>query len=73
MFHVTKRGYSSAFGSAGEGCFDRPKEKNDELDEDLELPPRAAVDEVVDNDEGVDDEEEPEAGDRACSLDMLGS
>lgn len=71
MFHVTKRGCSSALGTAGEGCLDRPKEKKDELEEDLELPPKAALDEEVESEE--DEVEVPEAGESACRRDMLGS
>ena len=74
VFQVTKRGCSSVFGTAGEGCLERPKEKKDELDEDLELPPRAALEEDVEREvEGVEDEEEAEAGESACKRDMLGS
>jgi len=75
VFHVTKRGCSSSFsGAAGEGCCERrlPKEKNEVLDEDLDASPKAARDEVVDSDEGVE-EDDPEAGDGTCKRLMLGS
>ena len=65
VFQVTKRGCSSAFGTEGEGCLERPKEKNEELDEDFELPPKAEFDEVVDSEEGVDEDEEGEDGEGA--------
>lgn len=51
---------------------ERPKEKKEELDEDLELPPKAVLDEVVDREDGVEEEEDADAGEGACSREMLG-
>ena len=65
VFHVTKSGCSSSFCGSGEGCFDLPKLKNELLEEDLLLSPSAALEEVVDRDEGVDDADEAEAGEGA--------
>lgn len=62
-FQVTKRGCASSLErESGEGCCDRrlPKEKNEVLDEDLDASPRAARDEVVDREEGVDENEPDE-------------
>ena len=79
VFHVTNSGYSSSLSSgvatvAGDGCFERPKEKNEEFDEDFDLSPRAALDEVVESEEeGVEADEEPDTGEGACRRDMLGS
>ncbi len=73
VFHVTKRGCSSSFGGAGEGCLLLPKLKKEELDEDLLLSPRAALEEVVESDEGVENADEAEAGDGTCRRDMLGN
>ena len=75
MFHVTNKGYSSSLGgAAGDACCERrlPKLKKEVLDEDLEELFKAALEEVVERDEGVDEEEEAEAGDGACRRDMLG-
>ena len=60
VFQVTKSGCSSSL-RAGEGWGRCEKEKNEEMDEDLEVSPRAARDEVVERDDGVD-EAEPLAG-----------
>ena len=70
VFQVTKSGCTSGRGKTGEGCFERLKEKNEEFDDDLELPPSAALDDVVEVDE---EEEEPDAGERAWRRAMLGS
>lgn len=61
-------------GAAGEGCCERrlPKEKNEVLEEDLDASPRATLDDVVDSEDGVEDDE-PDAGERACRRLMLGS
>ena len=67
VFQVTKRGYSSSLcRAAGEGCWERrlPKEKNEVLDEDLDASPRAARDEAVEREDGVEDDE-PDEGEGA--------
>ena len=74
VFQVTKRGYSSSLGrAAGEGCWDRrlPKEKNEVLEEDLDASPRAARDDAVERDDGVDDDE-PDEGEGAWRRLILG-
>ena len=54
VFHVTNRGYSSTF-RAGEGCCERlGKENREDLDEDFESPPRAACEDVVEDEDGVE-------------------
>lgn len=75
VFHVTNNGYSSSLGgTVGDGCCERrlPKLKKEVLDEDLEVLSKAAMEEVVEREEGVDEEEEAEAGDGACRREMLG-
>lgn len=78
VFHVTNRGCasssSSLVGAAGDGCWERrlPKLKKEVLDEDFELLSSAKFEEVVEREDGVEEEEEAEAGDAACRRDMLG-
>lgn len=74
VFQVTKRGYSSSLcRAAGEGCWDRrlPKEKNEVLEEDLDASPRAARDEAVEREDGVEDDE-PDEGEGAWRRLMVG-
>lgn len=74
VFHVTNRGCSSSLGgAAGDGCCELrlPKLKKEVLDEDFEVLSRAVLEEVVEREEGVEDEE-AEAGETACRRDMLG-
>ena len=50
-----------------------PKLKKDEFEEDLLLSPRAALEEVVEIEEGVDGADEPEAGEGTWRRDILGN
>lgn len=73
LFQVTKRGCSSSFlGGMGEACCERrAKEKKEELEEDLDVSPRAAWDEVAERVDGVD-AVEADDGEDACRRDTLG-
>lgn len=73
VFQVTKRGCSSCFfGGRGEACWERrAKEKKEELEEDLDVSPRAACEEVAERDEGVEEDEAVD-GEDAWRRDMLG-
>ena len=42
------------------------------MEDDLEVLSKAALEEVVEREDGVEEEEEAEAGDGACRRDMLG-
>lgn len=76
MFHVTNKGCSSSSlgGAAGDGCCERrlPKLKKEVLDEDFELLSNATLEEVVEREDGVEEEEEADAGEAACRRDILG-
>lgn len=75
VFQVTNKGYSSSLGgAAGDGCCERrlPKLKKDVLEEDFEVLSKAALEDVVEREDGVEEDEEAEAGDGACRRDMLG-
>lgn len=67
VFHVTKSGCSSSLGGGGSGdvCLDRPKLKNELLDEDLLSSPSAALEDAVESEEGVEGAGEAEAGEDA--------
>lgn len=69
VFQVTNRGCSSF--CAGEDAERREKEKNEELDEDLDVLLKATWDEVVECKDGVDDVDAVE-GDTFWRRDMLG-
>ena len=59
----------------GEGCFERPVEKKEDLEEDLEVLSRAIWEDVVEREEGVEEEDEEveaEAEERAWRRDRLG-
>ena len=74
VFQVTKSGYSSSLGrAAGEGCWDRrlPKEKKEVLEEDLDASPRAARDDAVEREDGVE-EDEPDEGEGTWRRLILG-
>ena len=75
MFHVTNKGRSSSLGGAtGDGCCERRllKLKKEVLEEDFEVLFKAALEEVVERVDGVEEEEEAEAGEGPCRRDMLG-
>ena len=75
VFHVTNKGCSSSLGGgAGDGCCERrlPKLKKEVLEEDFEVVSKAALEEVVEREDGVEEAEEAEAGEEACRRDMLG-
>ena len=69
VFQVTKRGCS--FWAGGEEVKRRGSEKNEDIEEDLEVSWRAARDEVVERDDGVE-ELEPDEGERFWRRAMLG-
>lgn len=69
VFHVTNRGCSSF--RAGEDTERREKEKNEELDEDLDVLLKAAWEEVVESEDGVEEVDAVE-GDVFWRRDMLG-
>ena len=75
MFHVTNKGCSSSLGgAAGDGCWERrlPKLKKEDLEEDFEVLSKAALEDVAEREDGVEDDEEAEAGDGACRREILG-
>ena len=61
-------------GAAGDGCCERrlPKLKKEILEEDLEVLSNVVFEDVVEREDGVEEEEEAEAGEAACRRDMLG-
>lgn len=67
VFHVTNKGCSSLGGAAGDACCERrlPKLKKEVLEEDFELLSKVALEEVVERVDGVEEEDEAEAGDGA--------
>lgn len=69
VFHVTKRGCSSF--RTGEDAERREKEKNEELDEDLDVLLKAAWEEGVKSKEGVEDVDAVE-GEAFWRRDMVG-
>ncbi len=75
VFQVTNKGCSSSLGgAAGDGCCERrlPKLKKEVLEEDFEALSKARLEEVVEREEGVEEEDEAEAGDGARRRVMLG-
>ena len=75
VFHVTNKGCSSSLGgAAGDGCRERrlPKLKKEDFEEDFELLSKATLEEVVEREDGVEEEEDAEAGEAACRRDTLG-
>ena len=75
VFHVTNKGCSSSLGgAAGDGCLERrlPRLKKEVLDEDFDVLSRPVLEEVVEREEGVEEDDEAEAGEAACRRDMLG-
>ena len=76
VFHVTNKGCSSSSlgGAAGDGCCERrlPKLKKEVLEEDFEVLSKVVLEDVVERVDGVEEDEEAEAGEAACRRDMLG-
>ena len=75
LFHVTNKGCSSSLGgAAGDDCCERrlPKLKKEVLEEDFDVLSKVTLEDVVEREDGVEEDEEAEAGEGACRRDMLG-